>query len=938
MNEKFYHLTTEQTEVRLKTDSHKGLTARSAAKRLRDEGENTVYDIPRIHTWRLCRDVLRDASAYMLLCAAVLGFVFKQNIAPLVIIALVSVNWFIVLAAYIKARIIISDASQYTLPLATVLREGKQYIINQDKICRGDVIILNKGDVIPADARVIESKGLVTNEMTLTGEKTLKKKMVMPVYGNSLPLEVQHNMVFATTVVVSGRGKAIVCRTGKDNMACIRESVPTVSEHDRLTVLRDLKKYGGFWSTVMLILLFAVTAIEFLYGFNAGGLFNIFTVTLSVAAAGMCEFFVIFAYIILGKGLYGILRRDKNEKTGATIKHSESIEKLSDITTVILPKEGAFTSGTIRLEKLYCDSTFLSCSEKRLDRLCKDLITCALDSTSYAQNDYEKAFNRFKAKNVSAQEKTILTCARRVGLFDIGYAGTHILLEHKEEAANGTLFKSLMTDGKEKKLVVRGSLEDVLPLCSDYRNHERAKSIKNEKQRIKTAAAEAVKDGYSVVCIASKKTTASTIKDSSKDRDLVFEGFLAISEPHLSGAKESVARMHNTGINVIMLSDEASISDRNYAKSIGILKNEDQIMTSAYFKRMSDENFMANADRYKMYECLDPVQKLRLVRLLRQRGECVGYFANEFDDIAVIEEADIGYSSGITLNKGDSVIDLGNETAPVYLRREEDRGKGCEAMKLRCNVIVSPADRRGGGFNAIAESILQSKTVLLNISRMVRYMVCSHCSRIFALITALILAFTVKDVQPPLFTPVQILLLGIILDLCAVLAIVFCPAERYHTPGKAMLFEKPFVTNIKSAIYGLLRGGIAASLPYIAKIFGVAITTEQALTMMFLGLLVTQPVIMCEMICEGSVFREIRYKLSRAFLYQALLTLILIICPLFIKPMASAMAVVPLTPVQWMLVIAFPIVMLGIFEFGKSVIVKESDPDRKDDENDNEED
>ncbi|MBE6573212.1 MAG: cation-transporting P-type ATPase [Ruminococcaceae bacterium] len=925
MNEKWYHLTTEQIEARLKTDSNVGLSAKSAAKRIRDEGSNTVYDIPRVYTSGLCRDVLRDPCAYMLLCAAVLSFVFKEPIGGAVIIGIVLLNWFIVLAAYIKARMIISDSSLYSLPLATVMRDAKQYIVNQDKLCRGDIIILNKGDVIPADARVIESKGLIMNEFTLTGEKALKKKSVAPVYGNNLPLELQHDMVFATTVVASGRGRAIVCRTGRNNMACVREAVPTVSEHDKLGVLRGLKKYGTVWGTLMLLLLFIITVLELTVGFNAGGLFRIFSVCLATAAAGMCEFYIIFAYIILGRGLYGILRRDKDEKTGATVKRSESIETLSNIDTVIMPKEGAFTSGTIRLEKLYCDSTLLSCSEKRLERLCKDLISCALDSTSYAQNDYEKAFNRFKAKNVSAQERTILACAQRVGIFDIGYVGTHILLDHKEYSGKGTVFKSLITDGKQNKLVIRGGLEDILPLCCDYRSHERARSIKNEKHKIKTAHAQAIKEGYNAVCIASRITDAESIPDTDKDRDFIFEGFLAISEPSLPRADIGVKRMQNAGVRVIMLSDEASIADRNYAKSLGIVRHEDQIMTSAYFRRMSDSNFIAKAENYTLYEGLDNTQKHRLVSLLRSKGECVGFFTNDFDQIQILEEADIGYSSGITLNKGDSVIDLGNETVPIQLRREEDRGKGCEAMKLKCDVIVSPADRRGGGFNAIVESVLQSKTVLANLSRTVRYLVCSHTARIFAVLGALLLSLTVaKGDTAPFFTPVQMLTLGAVADLCAVMVIVFCPAQRRHIPGKPHFFERPVISNLKSVSYGLWWGGLSVLLPYIARIFGARPSVEQASAIMFLGLIASQPVVLCETICEGSVFKEIRYKLSRAFLYQMLLTLALIICPVFIKPMARVLGIVSLLPVHWMCILLLPLIILGVLEFSKIVIVKES--------------
>lgn len=922
MSRKWYNLTPEQTAAILKTDLNTGLTQREAAKRTGREGRNNVYRLPRLNSITLIKQVLRDPSAFMLIIAAILAGIFEQRVSSGAIIALVILNWIGVIFSYTKARRIISDSAEYTIPCATVLRGGKQYIVKQDRVCRGDIIILNKGDVVPADARVTESNGLVMNEYSLTGEKAKKQKNPATVYGNNLAPSDQHDMVFATTVVSAGRGKAVVCRTGEDNIAAILDKTPTVAEDDKLEVLQSLKKHSSFWGMAMLILVFVFCTLSYI-GIGNPRLFEVFITGLALAACGMCEYYVVFGYSVLGCGLYGILRKDKNERTGATIKHSRSIAALSQLSCVIVPKEGAFTSGSIRMERLWCDSTLLSATEKRLDRLCRDLISCALATTSYPENDYEKAFNAFKGKNVSSEERVILSCATRMGIFDLGYVGSHILLEHSESMGSGTVYKSLITDGKMNKLTIRGAIDDILPLCCDYRTNERAKSIKNEKKAIKNSAARMVNNGLCVVCVASKVTEAQSIEEARTGDDFVFEGFLAISEPTLHGAAENVERMNKAGIKVIMLCDETSVANRNYAKALNIITDESQIMTGAELRRTSDTLMGAYISTYRMYEGLDITQKRQLISYLHQSGESIGYFGNDYEDIALLHEADIGYSSGITLTRGDATVDLGSEQSPVFIRREEEKGEGSEALKQVCDVIVSPANRRGGGFNAIASSVAGSRRVISNLCVMMRYLITAQSARLFLVLYSMLcfgdgMVFNGKAI----LTPVQLLILGLVFDFIAVMMIAFNTNKNEIDAQNAdSFFASVVLNNLRCVAMGALWAVIAVLTPLLLGLFGMEIPELHISAMTFYSYILTQLVLLVQTVSGTKSVILQAGSFNRVLLFDVILSIAVILTGGFASYVIDIPGTSGLRITEWIAVFLLPLVMFGVYELARYIHV-----------------
>lgn len=914
MTEKWYNLTPEQTAARLSSDLERGLEPKQAAARLRREGKNTVYKVHRPSIAELAKDVLRDPCAYILLASALLAWIFNERVGAPLIILVTLINAAVVLTAYIKARSVITDAHGHCIPTATVIRGGKQYLIKQDRLCRGDIIILNKGDVVPCDARIIECNELYALEFNLTGVNGRIKKDARLIHANHLSPDKQADMVFATTVIARGSAKAIVCEIGEETLAAyLGKTIDPNKDKAALGVLSTLKKHCAGWSIFMLVMVFILTMVEFIIGYADRSVFEIFITGLSVAAAGMCEYYLVFGYIIIGCGLYGMLHRSKNEGSGAVLKNIGDIDRLSDVTALILPRNGAFVAGSIRIKHIYADGTLYAPGEKNLHRSCPRLISCAFDTTVYPDNDYEKVYNRFKAREVSTEERAILSIAAGSNVFDgPAYMGAHI---PKSRKADGGLTRSMVMVNGVNTLNIRGKPEDVLPLCSRYRSGEQIKHIKNEKNRADNIISRLDSEGIYALCVASLVTD-----DIDAAGGFVFEGFLAINKPELAGAKETVQRLTKAGIKIFLLTENNMLTNRNYAKALGIIEDDSQILTRTKLSGMSESEFLETCTEYRMLEETSPRHISMLISALKQQGETVGYFGCDFEDISVLKEADIGYASGITLTRGNSVIDLGAENSPVFIRSNEEKGSGSEALKQVCDVIVSPADGNRGGFNAIASSIARARQVFSSLAGTMKYLIASQCARLVLFLYSAVMP--VPGMSGNLLSPIQILIPGLIADLLVVIAFAFRSSDKVIAEKR----NKDSVTpGIAPTVIGVLWGITALVPPILLKLLSVDMTSCSVSSMVFFGFLLAQLVSALENTADKSIFTGLTVSIKKLLTVTAAVAVFILISAL-LKLFDCCM----LTAVQWGAMLFQPIAVLGIYEIYKLIGKKKNDRNMQD--------
>lgn len=909
MAELWYNLTPEQVSEKLNTDITRGLDAPSVRARREKFGKNAVFLTPGATFGDCLKAVGCDISMYLLIILAFMSALFKQNVSAMVILALIVFNFVTTLFTYVKSQNILRDMSVYAAPMSRVIRNSRVYAVKQSSIVVGDVILLDAGDIVPADARIIESEGLCVLENELGGTASSKKKNANIVYGLNVPFEKRTNMLYATSLVTEGSAKAIVCACGESTVAVASGNAREIVAHKDMKVLGTLKKYCSVWSLCMLALILVITGIDLILGLESRGLFNIFITGASLACAAMTEYYVIFAYFIIGCGLFGNIKKRGRVNSGAIVKNISTLEEIKDIDTLVVPKKGGFFTDHSSLERIFCSDTLHSSDEKRLFNNCGRALKFALLSSGYAVRP--GAFDD-RANEINAISAT----AERIGI-DRGILATdYPTLTYSGEMFGIRCDTAIVSAQDTNMALIRGEAAPLLEHCTHYFNDGVFKRIDDRcKKRINDVLRTIDMEGCRAIAVISKDTEGITL-DSVNDYGWRLEGILGVHEGVLDNADKTIAACTDAGIRVIVLADDIQDPSRLYFKRIGLVENDSEILTAGEFSALDEKELLQKINGCKMYEGLDVNQKRRLIALLKQDGHTVGLLGRELGDILLIREAEVGFTTAVTLADSNSSLDLGKSSS-----KNEISG-GCEALKYACDVLVSPPERPHGGFNAMINSMCNARIIYQNLMRMVKYLFTSQIARLVILLYSVIVhSAWPKFSGADLLTPAQILFCGLFIDFAVVLVIAFQPASLGILSQKENTeecLERPLMHNFKPMLFGLFWGLISLAAPLTLSFLGNEITGQALTSHVFISFVLTQLVVACEVLYEDSLFkRGHRFNRVLALLWAgcAILFSLMLLIPEF----GALFGVVRILPVQWICVFSVPVPMLGMYELYKKI-------------------
>ncbi|MBQ4064802.1 MAG: hypothetical protein IJD10_01740, partial [Clostridia bacterium] len=290
MAEKWYDKSIKQTEFRLQTDASCGLDREQIVRRRRQYGENDIYPTPKKSFKTYIAHLLTDYTSLLMLITLVIAAVFEETENLFVMLLILATYYAIVIFTYVKAQKVLEGMGRSALPNAKVLREGRLRMVKQKQLVRGDVIYVSAGDIVPCDARLVESSGLEVLEVNITGvAHAVKKDAKFVDYHDIAPAQ-QKNMLFASTIVTKGTGRAICCETGADTLvSAMGKNLPIVS-HERLEVIERVGSFCKKWTLVMTTMVLVLTVTDLVVGGSLGkGIFGSFMTGLSLAVASMSE-------------------------------------------------------------------------------------------------------------------------------------------------------------------------------------------------------------------------------------------------------------------------------------------------------------------------------------------------------------------------------------------------------------------------------------------------------------------------------------------------------------------------------------------------------------------------------------------------------------------------------------------------------------------------
>ncbi|MDD6800712.1 MAG: cation transporting ATPase C-terminal domain-containing protein [Firmicutes bacterium] len=918
MNERWYNKTPEQTAEILKTDIHSGLKKEAVRKRRGRTGKNEIFVVPKTSFKTYLRHILTDFTALLLVLTILIASFFVKRSDLYIMLGILAAYYLISVAAYIRSQKVLGNIEQNALPNARVIREGKLYMVKQEQLVQGDLILLSEGDIIPCDARIVESHDLEVLEVNVTSVPRAVKKWADFIEFDDIAPAKQSNMLFASTIMTSGTCKAIVCGVGEDTLVCkMKKNIPIIS-HENLGVLDKLRKFSSVWTLCMNVFIILLIIADIVLEKSDRGIFDIFLTGLSLAVSSMSEFFVAFAYVVLACGIFGVVKKYKEVNAGALIKNPSKLEVIKDISCLIVPKEGAFSIRNMKVERVWANGDIHICGERGYERNSIQTLKYALLSTGLYGSSFLVNSSGSNRNMMTSEEEAIINECERLGIYNIGLDEKYPMQDHRSADKTNKFDTTLASFENTHVVAVRGEYNAILDKCRYYTEFGRIYEMTPEKcNEIKIAAALITKEAYKVVAVASGDTYYNNLQRISACQcDLTFEGFVAIREPMLEGAAKNVSKCLSAGIKVIMMCKDVSEHNKCLARSLGVINDDKETVTSGELAQMKEGLFRANAAYYRLYEGLNITQKRFLLNHLRETGEKVGVLATDLDEIILLKETDVAYSQSMTIPSGTSGINLTTDHLYNRDRKGGYSGKsGCEALKFISDVVVSEADKSGeGGFNAIVNSILCAKVIYANLLRMTRYLVTSQLAKILIVLYSIFSGVV-------LLSPLQILFSSLIMDFAAIMVIAFEKPSQDMLSGKQNFDEmlsKPILKNPYLLVLGTFWAALAVAMVRLLEMYSVISSQTQMSGCIFISLLLTQLVVLDESKKEKSIFIP-NIKINGVYLCLLVMLAAFVTFTLAFSAFGAVFGVVQLPLLSWIGILGLPVVVITVYEIYKLI-------------------
>jgi len=793
------------------------------------------------------------------------------------------------------------------------------FLVKSDQLVRGDLIFLSVGDMVPCDSRIVEADELLVLQSNITGDiKPVKKDPDFLRYTHDISPAHQENMLFASSIIVKGSAKAIVCCIGDENLVCkLDKNKPIVSEKN-VKSISFFEKFSKFWSLLMVIIVFLTVFLGVAFAKTERSLLDFFITGLSLAVSIIGEYFTVSSHVIVANGLFSSVKQDKSFNSGALIKNVSKIDDLKKITCLLVHKEGAFSLRSVKAEKVFVNNNVYSDGEVNFKKNAERLLKFALVSTGlYGAGKLVK--NNLKNENIySSEEDAIISLAQKYDIYNINLDNDYPILDHISKGVDSRFETTLTIHNNDFIAICKGNLDEILFSCSHYCENGNIYQLDPEKKSEYVAEASKLsRQSYRLIAVASKVTNYNSLKRiGACQTDMVFEGIVALREQILPGVAKNISDCKAAGIKIIMLCDDIGEHNIKLAEAIGVVKNREEAVSGEDLNMLGDDMFHTNIQIYRLYQRLSIFQKRKLLDYLKKDGETIGVLAGELDEIILLKDADVGFIQRPTLSgKMDkNGVDMTqNASSPLFVKRSKDSRKtGSEALKFIADVIISDASTSGdGGFNAMISSIVASKCISNNLSKIFKYVIMSQSVRLIIAMYGLLSGHLIINNE-------QILFSGLIIDFFAVIIFAFDQHKKIGIKTSTLDKVSDVVKKIPMSILAsFVWSGTLIFLPLLLGLVGINAYDRQ-ITITFISLILSQLTVIEQVLRDNSVFvKGIRY--SRAHIVIVVLTFFMLCSAVFIPFIGN---VIGITQINWLdLLFAFipSVIMLITFEIHKLI-------------------
>lgn len=772
----------EEVLNELQVDDKIGLANGVADERLNEYGQNVVSNLEKPKFINLFLNQLKNKTVIALIIIAVISLVvslmYKKAdfYSPLLIIAIIGIN--AVISAYHihNSGNMLEKIKLYTNPTVTVLREGILKSVNAAQLVPGDIIMLEEGDYIPADARLIESNEFRCSESFLTGVDVPVEKYPDVLIDDITPVEKRSNMVYSGCSVVHGNAKAVVVATGLDTEVGKSTSILQQTGENRLPLQNKLESVGKITNLAILVICAIVFVIGVLQNFSAGE-FAPMTIemllnSVALAVAAIPEGLPAITTIVIALGINRILEDQ------IIVKDADAAELLGKTDIMCCDKTGVFTHNKMVVSRIFDGKRLIDIENEGVDEVSSLVLRVATvcstlnnDSTEIAIEKANLAYNSMSKHDVDS------------------------LYPHISEIPFDTDRKTMtvITMINEKPFaIVKGAVESVVPNC-----------VGCNKEAILEINENLANEAFRVVCIAMKPLDVIPANPSADDveTELTFVGLIALDDPPRSKVIEEIAACDAAGITTIMITGDNLTTAKTVARRIGILKDGTEAISGAELSELSDDELAENIQKYSVFARVSPSDKLRIVTAWQKHKKIVTITGDSIQDADALAQAEVGCAIGKF---------------------------GADIAKGNADIII-----QNNRFDSVVRAIKESRGLFSNIKKSVFYLFSCNIAEI------LVILFGMLIFKSAPLAAVQLLWINLLTDCAPAVSLSMEKAEEGIMKNKP-LSSLGRMFDYKSVISLSLHSIFICAMTLIAYAIGIKSGEGVATTMTFATLGISQ--------------------------------------------------------------------------------------------------
>ena len=845
-----------------------GLNSKEVEKRFNTYGKNKLNEKKKENIFIRFLKQFNDFMIIILIIASIISAVVSNMqgsndyFDSIIIIAIVVFNAIMGLIQESKAEKSLEALQKMSAPTCKVKRNGKIEIVKGEDVVPGDIILLEAGNYVPADCRLISSYNLKIEESTLTGENAPVEKTSDIILKEKVPVGDMLNMAFATTVVVNGHGEAVVTETGMNTKVGKIAKMIITNESPETPLQKKLGQVGkslGIGCLIICVLIFIIGLIKKIEPIE------MFMTSVGLAVAAIPEGLPAIVTIMLSIGVTKMARKN------SIIRKLPAVETLGSSSVICSDKTGTLTQNKMQVTKI-CDTTGEKISPQTRNFILEIASMCT-----------DVDINNKKETTGEPTEVAIVNAALNYGINKNELYLNMNRINDIPFDSNRKMMTTIHRIGNKYRIITKGAPDVILKRCNEYYNNGNVSilntSVINSIENLNTNMAN---NALRVLAVAylDVENLPSKIESNTIEQNLIFVGLMGMIDPPREGVKEAVETCRRAGIKTVMITGDHLATAKAIAKDLGILRNNNLAITGEELDKIPQIILERDIMKYSVFARVSPEHKVRIVKAFRSTGAVVAMTGDGVNDAPALKNADIGIAMGLN---------------------------GTDVAKNAADMVLTDDN-----FVTIVEAVKQGRNIFENIRKAIHFLIATNIGEIVTIFLGLLLGL-----KSPLLA-IQLLWVNLVTDSLPAIALGLEPPEKDIMNKKPRDSRKSiFADGLWGKIFA--EGTMLGVLTLLAFSIGNNLyNIEVGRTMAFVSLGILELVHSFNVKSETSIFKvglfENKYLIG-AFVLGVLLQVLVVIIP----PVANIFKLVPLNGIQWLYTFGISILPLIIIEVQKKL-------------------